>query len=447
MNRFIFFAPILWWMSVFAVLCQADEVAVSPCPQVLSYEEAVHQGLEHNLDIIAQNLNISLSEASEMIARALANPTVQLDTQLMPFGTNWNQTSSGGPAQHDILLNIPVDLTKKRAKAEAAAHFAKLVTEAQFQSFVRNKKTEIQISYLSLTTLQSQIEVLKERQEAFHRLEHTVENQIGNARLLPQLQERVRLATAQAKLELQSRMNESDQEAIHLATLLGLQSFPNHFQISTPLQKFPKYPKDLHLQDLVNAALKNRADLKALEFQRTQADLELSSANARILDDLTIIAGVSRQSGLNANSNGGGPYANSPTVPGAWSWTAGVVIPIPVLSQNQGGIKRAQVLQDQADAQIRALQLQIRADVQTATNSLEMTSKQLWEFEENTLVRARKVRDGVQRLFGTGGANFLEYLDAVNTYQAVVSSYFQVLSDHRKAIIRLNQSIGTDLIP
>ena len=429
---------------------RADNLPVKPSVISISYPEAVKVGLEKNLDLVAQKLSISLGEASELLAETLANPTLQLDTQLMsfslPFAPSWSQSNTGGPSQQDIYLNIPIDLTMKRAKAGRAARSGTQMIEAQFQNQVMLKKVEIQNSYVSLALLQSLVSLYQDRQEVYDQLQKLISNRTGSSQLLPQLLERARMAAAQMRFELENKKSDLAQESIRLSALLGSQESSENIRASTPLQGFKKHLDPVDLPKMVDLAYQSRLDLKALAFQQVQAVQEGEAARARVLDDVTVIAGASYQNKLGANLNLSGPNANNPEVPGAWSWIAGVVVPIPVFSQNKGGIMRAHFLQDQADAQKRALEMQIRSEIEIAIKSVHLTSKHLSEFEKSALVSARKVRDGVQRLFGTGNVSLLEYLDSMNAYYGMVTSYFQTLSDHQRSIIRLNQTISTDVL-
>jgi cobalt-zinc-cadmium efflux system outer membrane protein len=185
-----------------------------------------------------------------------------------------------------------------------------------------------------------------------------------------------------------------------------------------------------------------RPDLKALRLTVTKTNADSDLAHAQVWDNFVVTAGVSRQGSASPNPND----ANSVSIPGAYSWNAGLTIPFPVFNRNQGAIQKASTTRDQAERQIQALLLSIHQEVYSDYDQIKLNEGLIRDYEANQLDNARRVRDSQQTLFGTGGSALLDYFDAVSAYQTSLSSYYDVVAEYRRGLARLNAAIGKDVL-
>jgi cobalt-zinc-cadmium efflux system outer membrane protein len=194
--------------------------------------------------------------------------------------------------------------------------------------------------------------------------------------------------------------------------------------------------------ELEEKALATRPDLEALRLASHKGDLDGELAHAQVWDNFNVTLGMSRQMGSSANPND----PNSAAQPGAYSWNAGVTIPLPVFNRNQGNIQKALVSRNQADKQTESLTLSIRQEITSDCDQLKLNEGLIRDYEENQLANARHVRDSQQTLFGTGGSALLDYFDAVNAYQSTLSSYYDVVAEYRRGLARINAAVGKDVL-
>jgi len=407
----------------------------------ISLEQAVEEGLRANLDLMVARYNISLAEADALTAGLWSNPTLQLDTVFQPFGGNWDQTSSGGPTQYDLLVTYPLDLSSKRSAAKRSALEATKVTEAAFQDAVRQKVLQIRLAYIDVMTLQSQLSLSREREASLRSLVQMIENKIGKKTLLPLLQRRAQLALDQAALDTKSRENAVRTAKTALAILLGRQPVESGIDTSTKLRDFnlSEPPSE---DSFIQQAIEQRPDLRALRLTQSKADLDYGLAKAQVWDNFNLQAGVSHQ----------GPNAPNPNDPasagqsGAYSWSMAIQIPLPLFNRNQGNIRKAVVTRGQTEKQTAALILSIQQEIDSDLRQLNLNREFIEEYEEGQLESARKVRDSQQTLFGTGGSAILDYFDAINAYQGTLSSYYDGIGEYRRSVARLNAAVGKDVL-
>ena len=169
-------------------------------PRALTIEQASELAVRANLDLLAAKYSISSAEADELTAGLWNNPSVLVDTVFQPFASNWNQTSTGGPRQYDLIFSYPFDLSGTDFGRCEKRHVAKQIIEATFQDAVRQKILQVRLAYIDLLVAGYQLSLSRDRQESMSRLVTMIQNKIGSKGRLPLLQRRAQLALDQAVL-------------------------------------------------------------------------------------------------------------------------------------------------------------------------------------------------------------------------------------------------------
>jgi cobalt-zinc-cadmium efflux system outer membrane protein len=420
----------------------ADSVTSSDSlPRELTLEQATDLAVKANLDLIAAKYAIPMTEADELTAGLWNNPSVMYDFIFWPLAHQWNQTSTGGPKQNDLIFSYPLDLSGKHSTAKKSAHAAKTIAEAQFQDAVRQKILQVRLAYMDLLVAGYQLGLSRERQESMSRLVKMIENRIGSSGRLPLLQRRARLALDQAVLDTRQRETALRTAKTALAILLNRPPVDTSVDAASKLRdlKIVSLPPETELE---SRALAQRPDLAASRLAMNKADLDTDAARAQIWDNFTLSAGLSKQWSAAANPND----PNSNEVAGAYSWNAAITIPLPLFNRNQGNIEKAILTHGQAEKQAQSLELSIRQEISSDYAQLKLNESLIHDYEETQLANARKVRDSQQTLFGTGGSALLDYFDAVNAYQSTLSSYYDVVAEYRRGLARLNAAVGKDFL-
>jgi len=194
---------------------------------------------------------------------------------------------------------------------------------------------------------------------------------------------------------------------------------------------------------VVAQALLSRPDLLALEQAAAKADLDRRLAVAQVWDDFNLSLSLSSQGPVDANPN----VPGSSAVPAGYSWDGAVAIPLPLFNRNQGNIHKAELTKAQAQKQVESLQLSIRQEIGDEMERLKVDLNLIVDYENSQIKNARQVRDSQQTLFGTGYIALLDYFDAMEAYDSVLSSYYDTLGDYRKTAAELNASVGTEVMP
>ena len=411
-----------------------------PDLKTVKIDQAVEEGLQSNLDLLANKYNVPLAQADELTARLWYNPTIGVDASLQPYGKNWNQTSAGGPRQLDATVSYPIDLTGKKIKGSRSAREATKIAEAQFKDAVRLKVQEIRLSYIDAMQAKEILSLSQEKETNLQRLIDLLQSRIGDKDILPLLQTRAQLAVDQTKFDTRQKAVILESAKKSLGLLLN-------YDVSAPIELGTEL-RDFKIADLpteasfIKDALENRPDLEALRLSQSKAKLDKSLAIAQRLDNINVQAGYTSQGPVDADPN---DPASSP-LKRSNDWSLGLSIPLPLFDQNQGNIRRAELTLNQIEKQIAAKELSMKQEISSLYDQLKLTQDLIKQYESSQLKNAEIVRDAQQKLYSTGAYSLLDYLDAIGAYNDTLAAYYQTLSDYRRNVAKLNAAIGKDTL-
>jgi cobalt-zinc-cadmium efflux system outer membrane protein len=370
------------------------------------------------------------------------NPALLADTVFEPFAPNWNQTNAGGPRQFDVGLSMPLDLSDKRGASVASAKSATRLAELGLLDAVRQKVLQVRQGYIDVVTKQSQVSLAVEKMEGYEKLVHIIENRIGQKPVRPLLLVRAELARDQARLDLRQRQADLNSSKAMLAILLGRPPAGNAIEAVTQLRDFSM--EGVPDRESVEAqALESRPDLRVLRETVAKADLDRTLALNQVWDDFNVTMSLSSQGPVDANPN----VSGSTALPAGYSWDGAVSIPLPLFNRNQGNIHKQELAKAQAQKEVESLELSIRQEIGDELERLKIDHDLIVDYESSQIKNAREVRDSQQTLFGTGYIALLDYFDAMEAYDGVLSSYYDTLGDYRKTVAELNASVGKEVMP
>jgi len=119
--------------------------------------------------------------------------------------------------------------------------------------------------------------------------------------------------------------------------------------------------------------------------------------------------------------------------------------PLLVFNRNQGEIARAQQEQEQIAVRLRALEADIRNEVQTIYQRYAISQEVMQRMETQMLARAQSVRNTMEYSYKRGQATFIEFLDAQRTFNDTRQSYHQARADYAKSLYQLDAVSGASV--
>lgn len=404
----------------------------------ITIEDAITIGETNNLVLISKKLDLDIARAREIQSGLWRNPSISVLQSLLPFHNNYNQTTTGGPKQLDILINYPLDLTGKIRASKNLAESQRKLQELMLYSAIYELNYSIYSSYTDLLLQEELTKLYKSREDNLTRLVRMIQNRVGGGGLQPLLLTRAELAVTNARLDSMTIALNAETSRKQLALLLGYEKNPN-LKPSSRLRDIVL--SDAPIYEDVEPIMKERYP----PFLTANMIIEVNTKNillnyAKIWNDFNLSMGVSSQAGVNANPNS---VLSSP-LPGEKSWAVGINIPLPIFDRNQGELSALKSTKEQAEYNLKNYEITIEKDLKTTLEKIHLYYKVISEIERSQLSKAESVIVIQQRMFGTGGSNLLEFFDALNAYTSTLSTYYQTISEYRKSKARLIFLLGSD---
>lgn len=395
--------------------------AQSASPDQLTIAQAVQEAIEKNLGLLAERYNLSIADARIITARLRPNPVLSLSSGLPDHTIFRSGTSPFAEVAH---IDFVFERGGKREQRIAVAENARTVAQLQLLNTIRTLMLDVQNACVDVQVAKANLALAQENLQAFNDIVQVNETRVRAGDLAPVELERTRLAT----LQFQNQVRQSE-SSLHIArnqlqTLLGRPLQSGTFDI---VGEWRREGQPVSLDDILQPALQLRPDLQALgrDQARSAADLRLQIAQGKV--DYTIGAEYQRQQG---NIREGNQFGISFSVP------------LPIFNRNQGEIERAQQEQEQIVAKIRALEADIRNEVQNAYQRYTTANDLLHRIETEMLDQASDVRQTMEYSYRRGQSSFVEFLDAQRAFNDTRQSYNEARADYARSLYLLDAVTG-----
>ena len=195
----------------------------------------------------------------------------------------------------------------------------------------------------------------------------------------------------------------------------------------------PLVVRSYQLQNLIELAQDNRADLIAAIRNRELSAANLRLAKANRVIDLGLNVGFAHNT-VALNDEAPSPKHNSVS--------AGISIPLKFSNANKGELRAAQYAEQQAEAMYDATLLQIRKEVEQSYNSYISACRQAELYQKSTLADAVSILEKKKYSYSRGETSLLEVLDAQRTANEVYQNYYETLFNANAALVELCRSVG-----
>ena len=221
----------------------------------------------------------------------------------------------------------------------------------------------------------------------------------------------------------------------NMAFLLGVRGAVPNYDVDSRVLDYrePGALAQYASSGLLQAAQRNRPDLKASEFQEQQARASLDLARRQRFPDIALSVAYTQL--------GDGQNAPQPS-----SISLGVSTPLPIFYQNQGEIAKANANIQTQIIQRTKLNAQISSDVAASWAGFTTARKRVLRMQNELLQQVDKALKLVTIQYEKGAASLLELLDARRTFISVNLEYRQDLADYWASAVRLEQAIGVEMI-
>jgi len=365
--------------------------------------------LEHNLELIAEKMNIPIAEAFLAQVKLWDNPNVSI-SNLNLWSTNKQREgeaevipplfgSFGKNMEFSVELSQLIQTANKRGKLVRMEKVSKEMTIRQFEEFLRGLRAELRKTIAELVYLDAYFQVLNEESGSFSRLISTYERQVADGNV--SRMELLRLQSALFDIENEKNEVEVERNAQQrvLKVLLCLE--PDITIRIKPSDQKIFSPQQLSLSELIQTATDSRPDLKLQELETQYHEKSLVYERSQRVPDITLSVGYDRYGGVWKDFIG-----------------FGVNIDLPLFNRNQGNINMARISREQSMYRTQQHHNRVHNEIAEALNSYVLLYDFYRKIDENPLLHELDAMlDVYARNFLNRNISMLEYIDFMNTYR------------------------------
>jgi cobalt-zinc-cadmium efflux system outer membrane protein len=117
-----------------------------------------------------------------------------------------------------------------------------------------------------------------------------------------------------------------------------------------------------------------------------------------------------------------------------------------VFDRNQGNIARAGAEREQTARQIAARRAQVLSEVSSAYTEYVTSRTLVADIKRDLIGPATTTKDISAYTYTAGASSLLELLDAQRAFNDTMQSYVEAQASLRRAAVRLNGAIGTEVV-
>jgi cobalt-zinc-cadmium efflux system outer membrane protein len=380
---------------------------------------------------IVQERQPALAMASAR--RQLAGAQARQDAAVANPTAEWRREGLGGVAGTDAFFTVaqPVDVTGRRVALRSAARAVDTRMLADSTTVARTVEADAVRAYLRASLARALLTLATEQRSDAERLATTdsiraCEGAIAEASAMRAALEaaRARLAEAgaaaewaRARADLGRALSVSEDALLDVAAL-------------TPMADAPTLEGVWTRDALLAQARATRSELTAGRAAQEAARARERAATRGVLGDVGFQAGQKR-----TGSQSFGVLA--------------VALPIPLWNQNHAARDAAIAERRLADAELRAVDASVSAEVAAAVASYETLRSARPRGGTSLVARADEVARIADGAYGAGGASLVELLDARRARADALAALLRWSADLRLAELDLVRATGrpfTDLL-
>ena len=420
-------AAALWRRAFAAVLVVSGLAFGQAEPARITLEQAIDLALRHNHALKAARTTILQSQAAEITAHLRPNPTLFSDWEYLPI----NKPDQGyadylkNSTEGDIGASYLIERGQKRDRRFQAAKDVTAVTKSLVTDTERGLNFQVSSLYINAQLAESSLELARTDLKSFQDTVKIGERQYASGGISENDYLKIRLQLLQFETDVQQTQLAKVQALSDLRQLLGYESVPADYEVSSP---FDYQAVLTDLESLQRSALQNRPDLRAASQGVTAANSQYSLAKADGKQDVTVSANYSHVNGQSAA-------------------TVLVSVPLAIFNRNQGEIARTRYAITQAQEQETAANGQVLTDVRDAYEGLRTNDRLVQMFRHGYLEIAQRSRDESEYAYRRGAASLLDFLDAERNFRSTQLAYRQTLAAYLLSLEQLRQAVGTRSLP
>jgi cobalt-zinc-cadmium efflux system outer membrane protein len=402
--------------------------------QSLTLQEALAQARNNQL-YRARLEQIEVLKAG--LQQAAKRPNPRLETE---FETG---AISGDP--DDLLVSLVFANTWERGGARglrqqiAQAEVQQATLDAE--DYMRVLTSEIRLGYLELLQLQKQVSLLEIHSERVSKLFQFDQVRVREGEI-PSLNPEY-LSTELTELEVQTGEFESQLllARYRLNVLLGAPAEREHVAVEEATQE-SALPA---MEQVLNFALKNRADLRKMRGTIEQADLQFSMEEAEAKRDWEWGVGYHRISG----TLGSDDFTPQGIIESAGSTShlleLSLTIPLPLWDNNSGNLAAALATKKVRERELAHAELLVRGEVLSAYQEYQLNQRKGELYRQTLMPKLQETLKRLEAAYQLTGESVTEWLDIQQSFLGAALQGLEADFQVRASVVKLERAVGGSL--
>ena len=398
-------------------------------PKTLDLDQAVEIALSRHGGLDAARAAIEARAGSTRQAGLLPNPVFSLQTE------NWRFYGTPGFSASRNLdvfawVGLPIETAGKRTRRVQLAEADERIAEHQRQLLAWRIRQSVKKAYWEALAAVSDVEMLARSRETLQRLENYHEVQVRQGAMAEVNLIKVRVEVGRAALAVSGAEMEVGRGKIALLEAMGIPELNTDFEVRQPEARPVNLSWDAAraTRQTVETALVHRPEILIgrTHVERARANVALQRSLAR--PDVTPYLGYKRNNAFH-------------TLIGGFS------ISLPVRDRNTGRIEEALAEVRRREAELRAAEARIGAEVAAALETVRRSQEILRSMETGMLDHARETSRIAQAAYQEGGVELLEVLDAQRAQNEIDLFYSRSALGYQLSWVDLETASGTPKLP
>ena len=395
----------------------AESISISEPNEVLILRDVLSLTLIHNPELKAFSLETRAAQARQLQAGLWPNPEIELEIE--ELGGQGDRRGFDA-AETTVQLSQLIELGDKSQKRKAVASFEKELADLDYQSKRLEIFCEATKAFIVVLKAQEKLRLSNDLLKLAEESLDTVKKIVDAGKDSPVEVTRASIALANIRISHSQAQRELEYSRKQLSSFWG-QDEPHFEKASGDFESIEKLPES---GDLTNQLKQNPEYVRwEAEVKKNQAQLTLEKS--RVINDVTIGAGIQRFNETDDNS-----------------FVLGVSIPLPVSNRNQGARQEAVYNLAKSKEYQKAAWLKLQNELNEAYREFVNSYTQAISLKNEILPAAIEMFNASTTAYREGKVDYLHLLDAQQTFFDVKGQYIESLANYHKARTDIERLTG-----
>lgn len=386
----------------------------------LTIGEAETIFLNKNLDLIAQKYSIDSAKATVITAKLYDNPDFSYSNAFYNASTH-----HFFDPEMSLQVSQLIRLAGKRNKSIDVAKSGIDIAQYQFYDLLRTLRFVLRNDFYNIYFLEQSSKLYQLEIASLQKIVPAFADEVKKGFMAPVDVLRIQSQLYNLQAEYNNLQTDIDNVQSELKVLIRANPSVYFLPVAPVSDLNNQVVSQINYQSLIDSAIVNRPDLKALNANIVFSNYNLRLQKAYAKPDITIGANYDRLGSYVQDYNG-----------------IGISIPLPLFNRNQGNIQNAKIQTEVNKALYESGLDKIKSEVTTSYITALRAEKLLLGFDPKFEEKMKDLIIQVTINFQKKNISMLEFLDYYNSYKQNVLQINQLRFNKMSALEQLNFSVG-----